>query len=228
MKNKILLIITLCLLFIPINTFAAEVVGAGKGYNYMNLEQSLADEEIEPVFSNYKETNKQATIYLFRGKGCSYCRSFLSYLNSIVDEYGEYFKVVSYETWYDSKNAELMNDVSNFLGAPTSGVPYIIIGEQTFPGYTESYNEEIQNAIMKLYESKKKYDVFEEMKKAESKNSNSSISSISVIILNLIFTMTGTFIVLGSINNKTKKLNERLDELEKKLTIKENKKKNQK
>lgn len=227
MKNKILLIITLCLLFIPINTFAAVGVGAGDEYKSMNLEKSLADEGIEPAFSNYKETDKQATIYLFRGKGCSYCRSFLTYINSIVDEYGDYFKVVSYEVWYDSKNADLMNEVSQFLGSPASGVPYIVIGDQVFPGYTESYNEGIKNAIMELYKSKEKYDVFAEMKKAESKNSNSSISSTTAIIWNFVFVTIGTSIVLGFINNKVKKLNERLDELEKKLKLnnKENKKK---
>ena len=220
MKNKVLLIITLCLLLIPIHTYAAVGKGAGDEYVSTNLEKTLAEEGIEPVFSSYKENDKQATIYLFRGKGCSYCHSFLTYINSIVDEYGDYFKIVSYEVWYDTKNSELMKEVSSFLGSPATGVPYIIIGDQVFPGYAEHYNEGIKKAIMDLYESKDKYDVFEEMKKDKTKNSNSSASSIVVVILNSLSVVLGTSIVLIFINNKTKKLNKRLDEIEAKLNKK--------
>ena len=46
---------------------------------------------------SYKENDKQAVIYMFRGQGCGYCRAFLSFLASIVDDYGEYFKLVSFD-----------------------------------------------------------------------------------------------------------------------------------
>ena len=127
MKKKIIGLLLLLSLIMPFSTLAAT-----KKYNTLNLEKALEQEEIEHDLSNYKEDDKQAVIYLFRGKGCGYCRNFLTFLNSIVDEYGKYFKVVSYEVWYDQDNGTLMQEVSDFLGANATGVPFIVIGCYSF------------------------------------------------------------------------------------------------
>ena len=37
----------------------------------------LKAKEIELAYPDYKETDDQITIYMFRGTGCTYCRSFL-------------------------------------------------------------------------------------------------------------------------------------------------------
>ena len=228
MKKNLLLVLLLSLLLMPVCIFAKAGDGAGKEYISKNFEESLADEGIKPEFKDYKEDKKQATIYLFRGTGCSFCRSFLSYLNSITDEYGDYFKVVSYEVWSNSKNSMLMTEVRNFFGDSSGGVPYIIIGDQVFPGYAEQYNEGIKDAIMKLYNSKDKYDVFEEIAKAkkQAERSNSPISTIIVITCNFVFSVISTTIILVFINNKNKKINERLDKMEEifKKASKQNKK----
>jgi len=83
MKKLIIILITLCMI-IPTSVFAEE-------YKFSNLKETLAEENITADLSDYKETEDQAIIYMFRGKGCSYCRSFLNFLNSIVKEYGTYF-----------------------------------------------------------------------------------------------------------------------------------------
>ena len=140
MKKVFLAILISVLCFIPFSVNAEE-----KEYKTLNLDEALKEEEIDHDFSNYKETDDQAIIYLFRGKGCAYCKKFLTYLNSIVDDYGKYFKVVSYEVWYDNDNAELMEKVCNLLGQKAEGVPYIVIGDKVFAGYAESYNDEINN-----------------------------------------------------------------------------------
>lgn len=228
MKKNLVLVLLFILLLMPVCIFAKAGDGAGKEYISKNFEESLKEEGIEPEFKNYKENKKQATIYLFRGTGCSFCRSFLSYLNSITDEYGDYFKVVSYEVWSNSKNSMLMTEVRNFFGDSAGGVPYIVIGDQIFPGYTEQYNEGIKDAIMKLYNSKDKYDVFEEIAKAkkQAERGNSPIYTILVIICNFVFSVVSTIIILVFINNKNKKINERLDKMEEisKKASKQNKK----
>ena len=145
MKKVFLAILISVLCFIPFSVNAEE-----KEYKTLNLDEALKEEEIDHDFSNYKETDDQAIIYLFRGKGCAYCKKFLTYLNSIVDDYGKYFKVVSYEVWYDNDNAELMEKVGNLLGQKAEGVPYIVIGDKVFAGYAESYNDEIKEAIKNL------------------------------------------------------------------------------
>ena len=55
-----------------------------------------------PVKTNAKD---KATIYLFRGKGCGYCRALLTFLNSINDEYGDMYELKSYEVWNDQTNS---------------------------------------------------------------------------------------------------------------------------
>ena len=211
MKKKLTLLLVLLfgVIILPI-TAKAETK-----YKTLNLREALAEEEIEEKFTDYKETDDQATIYLFRGNGCGYCRAFLEFLNSITDEYGQYFKVVSYEVWKDSDNSQLLNEVSNFLGQPAGGVPYIIIGERVFPGYASSYDEDIKAEIKKLYDTnkKKRYDVMAEMKKKGS-GSDSSLSNSSVwviIICNLVITIIASLIIMSHINNKYNELHKMLE-----------------
>ena len=142
MKKKIAIIVLMLLsIIIPVKAFAKEQ------YKTLNLEETLAEEGIEKKFSNYKETDDQITIYMFRGKGCAYCKKFLEFLNGITEEYGKYFKLVSFESWYNDENSNLLTDISTFMGEPASGVPYIIIGDKVFGGYTDSYDESIKAAI---------------------------------------------------------------------------------
>lgn len=168
-------------------------------YKTLNLEEALKEEEIEHDLSSYKESDDQAIIYLFRGNGCGYCRRFLTFLNSIVPEYGKYFKVVSYEVWGDSENKKLMNKVAEFLEKDAGGVPFIVIGDQAFEGYASDYDEDIKKAIKDLYNSKDKYDVLKEMEKAQNQTNQESngTSSTSVIIWNIVFTCLATAAVIG-------------------------------
>lgn len=109
-------------------------------------------------------------IYLFRGKGCGFCQKFLNYVNDTLTEkyYGK-FNLVSYEVWNNTKNNELLTKVRTFLGSEKTGVPFIVIGDKYFEGYTESYNTAIEQAIQDLYDSSNRYDVFEEINKSGDK-----------------------------------------------------------
>ncbi len=219
--KKIFLTIALLVTFL-VPSFAN---AATKEYKTMNLDEALTQEDITHDFSNYKENDKQATIYLFRGYGCGFCHRFLEFLNSIVGEYGKYFKVVSYEVWYDSDNQELMQNVSTFLGQPAQGVPYIIIGDKVFGGYSDKYDDQIKSAIKELYESDNRYDVFEEMKKAEknTEKENEKSSSSSNCDTWLIIGITGGITVVCAIatiiillinsNTKSKQLYEKIDSI---------------
>ena len=209
MKKICLFLLMLSFIFLPI-------VNASEKYKTLDLKATLADEEIEEAFEKYEPAKDAITIYLFRGKGCGYCRAFLTFLNSITDEYGEYFKLESYEVWNDQANATLLGEVSDYLGESAGGVPYIIIGNKVFPGYANSYDEGIKTAIKELYDTKKskRYDVFNEMKKNPKKNGTvNSVSSNSVIIWSLIFMTLSTIIIMSFINLKFKELNMKIDDL---------------
>jgi len=220
MKKKILSIISIFLLLLmPIQIFAST-----EKYESKNLKETLKEEEIELANADYKETDEQITIYMFRGSGCGYCKGFLTFLNSITEEYGKYFKLESYDVWYSQSNSDLMIEVSNFLEQPASGVPYVIIGDKVFPGYTEDYNEDIKSAIKELYDSKKRYDVFEEMEKAEIISNIKKIINICTLPISII----GIIGVLIFTDKKYKKLNQRITELEKMYATLKNSEKEEK
>ena len=212
MKNKVIVFLLMILMVLPLTVYAKS-----DDYNTKNLTETLKDESIDPEFKNYEENNNQITIYMFRGKGCGYCRAFLTFLNSITEEYGKYFKLESYEVWNDSKNKDLMDKVSSFIGQPAQGVPYIIIGEKVFPGYANTYDEQIKAAITSLYNTNKsdRYDVMKEYKK--SLKSTSGVSSTKVIIWNLVFVTVATLIVMVFVNFKFKQVNESVAKIEKSI-----------
>ena len=128
------------------------------------LEEAIAEEEITNTFT-HKDNEKQVTIYLFRGHGCGYCHKFLEYVSSdLMKEYGSKFKFVSYEVWNNSGNAELFQEIAKFLGTEANGVPFYVIGDKYFSGYSETMNDSIIEAIETEYASSEKYDVIKKYK----------------------------------------------------------------
>lgn len=163
MKKKLLLLLVFAIL--PFTTFAKTYYD---GYETKNLKDTLAAENIELENKSYKENDKQAVIYMFRGQGCYFCRNFLTFLSSISKDYGKYFKLVSFEVWYNEQNSALFNKVGALNGENLEklGVPYILIGDQKFNGFNESFGDSIKDAIKKEYE-KHGTDVFDRLAKAE-------------------------------------------------------------
>ncbi len=224
MKKKILFLLIAMVLLFPWQAKAEESL-----YHSKNLEEVLTEEGIEHNLDGYKETEDQAIIYLFRGNGCGYCRSFLMFLNEIVPEYGKYFRVVSYEVWQDADNFPLLNGFSKTLEVEVGGVPFIVIGDQYFTGYADLYDDKIKKAIMEEYENKNKNNIIEEaIKNADSEGYiNPSDGSLdeevfntsgdkkgvdtSNILWNFIFITIGISIILIVNYFQNKRVEEKLD-----------------
>lgn len=202
MKRKIILLVLLVSLILPFGVLAKTYYD---DYNTMNFVDTLKAEGMEIENKDYKETDDQATIYIFRGQGCGFCRKLLTYLNSISKEYGKYFKVVSFEVWNDSKNSALMTKVATSKGDTANGVPYYIIGDETFGGYSEEYDERIKTAIMNVYNNPDSNpDVFEDLEKSENgKNSSSSADTFAIVFWNFVIVAVGSFVTIY-FSNKNK------------------------
>lgn len=188
MKKKILLVILMVLMVIPFAVKADEEVDAevdAPKYTNMNLKDTLESEGIKANLKNYKETDDQITIYMFRGQGCSHCQDFLNFLASIVEDYGKYFKLESYEVWYDTTNNELKGEVAKTLGDKEGGVPYIIIGKKSYVGFDETVmGEEMKKLIINGYNEDEKYDVMEHLGEVpDIKNDTNVIVWVSVGII---------------------------------------------
>ena len=213
MKKVWITLLLLVVMILPTHVFADEVKSE-------NLDEILTSKNITHDFSNYSENDDQAIVYLFYGKSCGYCQKFLEFLNSIIPEYGKYFKVVGYEVWSNSSNADLMDKAAKILDKSADGVPFIVIGDQVFTGYSSSYDEKIKSAIKSLYDTKKdaRYDILKEIENGDSKKA-SGTSSTAVIIWNFVFLAAATGIILAVTNNQNKALTAKIENLEAQITI---------
>lgn len=123
-------------------------------------------------FSNYKEGTDKVNVYIFRGSTCSYCLKAVTYFTTILPTYGKYFNLVSYEVWNNNDNSNLLNQVASAMGDDVSGVPYIVIGNKSFVGFSESMTDQLISQIDTEYKASEKYDVMSHL--GESKESDST------------------------------------------------------
>lgn len=163
---KYLFLILLCVLILPFGVFAEED------------ENSEATEAVDP---------KEVTIYFFRGQGCSHCAEAEAWFDSIEEEYGSKFNIVDYETWYDQDNAELMKNVAKARGEEDSatGVPYIIIADQSWIGFDSAYSDEIISKIETEYEKDptERFNIMDHLDEDVSNEKDSSASDIVATII---------------------------------------------
>ena len=137
-KIKLFLAIIMCLFAMPLAVLADE--GSDD-----NAEVTSGETEVQ-------EEDNRVKIYFFRGEGCPHCADAEEFFNSIEEEYGQYYKILDYETWYNSDNAALLQKVGEARNEEISGVPYILIGDKSWSGYDDSFADEIKDTIKSEYE----------------------------------------------------------------------------
>lgn len=160
-----------------------ETFGTQQGYEEYIKTLNEAD------LSNYKESSDKVNVYIFRGSTCGHCLDVITHFASIAKEEGKYFNVKSYEVWSNTDNNDLMNDAANEIGdSEVSGVPYIIIGNKSWSGYSSNYDDEMMDQIKKEYKKEKsaRYDVIKAVNgESTGKNDNltGDIAAVVIIIL---------------------------------------------
>ena len=141
-KFKYLFVLFLSVLVIPFSVFA---------------------EEGDTKNNNSTEENQKVNVYFFHGDGCGNCASAEEFFDSIEEEYGDKFNLVMYEIWYNEDNSNLMQRVAEARHEEANGVPYIIIGNQSWIGYLSSYDNEIIEKIESEYDTlvDERYDIMD-------------------------------------------------------------------
>lgn len=137
--------------------------------------------------------DKKVNLYLFRGEGCPHCAEAEEWFDSIKGKYGDYFKVVDYEVWNDEDNAKLMEKVAKLRKEDVSGVPYIIIGDKSWNGFDESYEDEMIKQIKSVYSQdvSKRYDIMNYVNDSSSNSKTKKSSSSDVLALIIILIVAG-------------------------------------
>lgn len=178
-KIKFLFVLLMAVFVLPFAVFAEG-------------EEEAVEQEVTEVAEGQEnaggEESKEVKVYFFRGEGCPHCQEAEEWFKSIEEEYGSYFEIVDYETWQDEDNAALMQKVAEARGETAEGVPYIVIGDKSWNGFTESYEQEMIEQIKKMFEQdvNERYDIMSYLgnpSKAKKKEESSSNDVLALILI---------------------------------------------
>ena len=178
---------------------AEEIETYGNESDYKEYIDKLESANLE----GYEEKDNKVNVYIFRGKTCGYCLKAISYFAEKSEDYKDLINLKTYEVWSNTDNSELMNKVASALGKEVSGVPFIVIGEKSFDGFSESMDSEIASAIQEEYAKDKKYDVMDHL--GETKTTSTSKYNNKKIFAILGVIVVGIVGVIVAINYANKK-----------------------
>lgn len=102
---------------------------------------------IIPISANAKTT---IDIHLFYSKTCPHCKAEKEYLE-ILDKDNDNIEINLYEITENTDNRDLLKKVQDIIEAPSNYVPYTVIGNKHFQGFSNDTKLKIENTI-KAYE----------------------------------------------------------------------------
>ena len=104
---------------------------------------------ISPVVANAKTVN----VYFFRSSTCPHCQEAQAFFEELQqdEEYKDLFVIKDYEV-SSKANVNLMEKAIEKMGNNSSGaVPYIIIGDEAFLGYSSDSDDDLKEKIKEVY-----------------------------------------------------------------------------
>ena len=112
---------------------------------------------------NVKAENK-VKVYLFYGDGCPHCADEKEFFKDLKEQYDDRVEFIYYEVWKNEENDKLMNLLKQKLDNNEKGVPFTIIGSNSFIGYNTNVHYQIEETIKALLEDdEKNIDVVSEI-----------------------------------------------------------------
>ena len=163
--KKGLLITIFLLLIIPIKCFALG-----------SYEDKVSKYTNTPV-----EKNK-INLYLFHGEGCPHCKDEKAWLKEIKEKYKDKLSIYYFEVWYDKNNADIMSKLKSDLNVESEGVPFTIIGDKYFVGYSSIIKSNIEKTINEYLEVKESKDEVDLPILGKTGIKNLSIPLVAVIL----------------------------------------------
>ena len=180
-------------------------------------------------------------VYIFKGATCGFCKKALAFFQDLVNDknYADKFDLIEYEVWNNEENAKLGQAVADKLEEEMDGVPYIVIGDKTFSGYTTSYDDQIKEAIDNFYEDDDAVSVVETVRNSgeynvtpeytlEKKVDKSNADAIIAVVIIVIAIAGFGYVVYLSRKDTTSKYYEKPVKKEKIEEIKEEEKEEKK
>lgn len=100
---------------------------------------------------NIDASSKEINMHLFYSKSCPHCEDEIKFLNEFLKEKNN-IKLYKYEVSENKNNQERFTEARNLLGTDGSGIPYLVIGNQSIVGYYEKYTNQKVKDIIEYYE----------------------------------------------------------------------------
>ena len=116
------------LLFLPLNINAKE---------YMDVVYDVVGAE---------ESDK-VTVYLFHSEVCIHCKHENKFLEKMEKKYKDNIRIVKFQTYKNEFNQNLMQEVKEMMECDQNGVPFTVIGESYFIGYSDAIGDQIDQTI---------------------------------------------------------------------------------
>lgn len=130
-KQYFFLILFLSFGIFPLNIFALSE-------NYVDRVSSITNTEVE---------EEKINLYLFRGEGCPHCAEEEEWLDVIKEDYKDYLNIYEFEVWNHPDNAKLMDEVKAEFKVTSTGVPFTVIGDNYFVGFSDTTSVNMENKI---------------------------------------------------------------------------------
>lgn len=88
----------------------------------------------------------EVNIYFFHDNDCSICEQERVYLQALKTDRYPNMRIYSYEV-NDSSNKQLMEQAKKMYGITKTGVPFTVIGDKAFIGFSQGMKGEFQHAV---------------------------------------------------------------------------------
>ena len=140
MRNKILILLTLIIsLFIFSNSTYA-------------LSKKYTDKVSE--YTNTEVDKDTINIYFFRGEGCPHCAEEEKFFEEELTKKYKNIKIYDFEVWNNKENSEILKKVKENFKVTNNNVPFTVIGNKYFTGFSSSTKDKIYE-IIDNYQGKK-------------------------------------------------------------------------
>ena len=91
-------------------------------------------------------TVNEVNIYFFHSATCDICKQEKTYLQALKDRYPN-IRVYEYETSDNEDNYKLMREIKNLYGESRTGVPFTVIADTPYHGFSEAVKCKMQKVI---------------------------------------------------------------------------------
>ena len=113
-------------------------------------------------------SSNKPNIYIFWGDGCPHCKALAKFISKLPAETKDKVNIYSFEVWSDKDNKTLMKNFGKYLNQDVSGVPFTVIGDKIFDGYSSGdtkTDQQILDAINTIIKNQGSTDQYRLYKK---------------------------------------------------------------